>query len=291
MEVLMKKFLVVFLAIFLTAGFVMAQDEGIGLTAGVEFGIEGVNKPNDAEDMYPYLMPMVWYGNSFGAFDLYAELDYTLGFTKDDGDLPQDLWFDLALGYNLGLGSSPTLSFLLENELDITFAPLYGGDMGDFFWGILRPGICFNQNVESAGDFYAQVDLPIGYGKGFGDDTVIGLDIALGWGSNFGLGFKAKAHMLLAPSEAETGYTGIDLKASYENGPFYGEIEFRIAKDEYGTSSALDGSGKKAGFAIIPKFQYTIIQNLNIYAFCAFGNIGGDGDVKITPALGITYSF
>jgi len=290
----MKKSLLLVLAITLISGFAMAGDEGIGITVGAEFGINEVNKPNSG-DMYPYLMPMLIYGNSFfnDAFDVYAELDYTFGFTKDSGDYPQDLYFDLALGFNLKLGDLTTLSFLLENENGLVFAPKSGLDFGDRIWGTLRPGILFNQSINNFGDLYAQIDAPFMYVQGWGDsDIPFGLDFSLGWNSTFGLGLKAKAHTLLLPKDWNMGYTGLDLIASFETGPIYAGIEVRIGRyDSYPPSSFFDGSGIKTDIAIIPEFQFNFDFGLSLYAKCAFGAIGGSGDVIISPAVGVQFTF
>ena len=295
----MKKFLVFVLALSLIAGFAMAEDEGLGLTTILEFGIWDVNKPNvpnddktdlEPSDPAPYIMPGIAYGTSFldGALDLYTELDYYIGLNKpnDEDKISQELYHDLFLGYNLSLTDSSTLSFLLENELDLIFAP------EKEYYGIFRPGVCFNQNIESAGDFFAQIDLPIGYFDDWGESTTpVGLDFAVGWGSNFGLGLKAKMFFLLAPSDYDTGYTGIDLTASFEKGPVFGQVQVRIAKDKDGTSSFMDGSSLKAGVAIIPSIQYSFDMGLSIYANCAVGSIGSTGDVRVSPAIGATFSF
>jgi len=288
----MRKLFVVFLAVFMITGFAMAQDQGIGITAALEFGVMGVNKPNDA-DVRPYLMPVLSYGNSFGAFDLYTEFDYTFELNEVGGDHPNDLYWDLALGYNFSLNAASTLSVLLENENDITFAPLAGASISDLMLGTIRPGLKFDQKVANAGNIYAQIDAPIGYfkGWGYGNENPVGLDYSLGWGSTFGLGLKAKVHTLLAPSDAETGYTGFDIKVTYEKGSFFGEVDALIANDKNGDSSLFDGTYKKSGVAIIPKVQYTFIPNLSAYVFCAFANLTADTDMIVTPALGVQYSF
>ena len=291
----MKKYLFLLVALTLAVGLVMAEDEdeGIGLTVGIESGIWDVNKPDGNEDVYPYLMPMVYYDKSFldGALDVYAELDYTLGFPKINGNLYQDLYFDLFLGYNHNFGEASTLSFLLENENVFILSDEYESDGSERIWGVIRPGLKFNQNVK-AGDFYVKLDVPIAYAN-YGGDPAVGLDYTAGWGSAFGLGLEAKIHTLFAPSDEETGYTGLDLIVSYENGPIYAEVEVRIARETDGNScsSFFDGSSYKAGVAIIPEFQYNFDFGLGVYVNCAFGSIGGNGDVKISPALGVTYSF
>lgn len=312
----MRKCLIIVLALSMITGFAMAQDaedEGIGLTVGLEFGIENANegkgKDEDDADRNPYLLPNIMYENSFldGALDLSAYLDYKFGFSKQpttlDGDdkIQQTLYFDFFVGYNLGLTDSSTLSFLVENELEFYFAPKYFdddtlkfyNDISDNIWGVVRPGILFNQNVENAGDFYGQVDVPIMYLWGDPtDDTAVGLDITAGWGSTFGLGFKAKVHLLVAPSGYdEIGFTGIDLTASFTKDAISAGVELRIPKEMNTASSYIDGSSLKSSVAIIPSFSYSFDFGLGIYANCAIGNIGGSGDVKVTPAIGVTYSF
>jgi len=272
----MKRFLVIFLVLVLGAGFAAAQD--IGLTVGLEFGLGNVNKAYDL-DMEPYLMPMVIYENAFldGALDLYAELDYTLGFSKalnEDGDevLPQSLYIDLSAGYNLSLGDASTLSFILENQFDtIEISP------SDDITGIFTPAIKFNQGFDF-GDIYAQVGLPITYFPSVKDaEALTGLDFTIGWGSTFGLGIEAIFYTHLAPGDAD--YVGFETTISYEADSLYCEL------------NAFFPSDSAEGLTITPEFDYSF-GSLTAYLFIEFAGIGSDGgEVIITPALGIKYSF
>ena len=281
-EELMKKFLFFFLVLILAAGFVAAQD--LGLTAGLEFGIGNVNKAND-DDMYPYLMPMVIYENAFldGALDLYAELDYTFGFTKainEDGKevLPQSLYFDFMLGYNLSLGSASTLSFILENEFDeFIFSPRY--KESNNLTGIFTPAVKFNQEF-GFGDLYAKIGVPITYVQYYKDaDAVIGLDFTAGWNSAFGLGIETIFYTQIAPSDG-AGYLGLEAIVSYETGPLYFELD-----------TCVPGKISEEGLTITPEVDYTF-GNFTFYAFFEFAGMGIDGGkVSITPALGVKYSF
>jgi len=274
----MKRFLVFFLVLVLGAGFAAAQD--IGLTVGLEFGLGNINKAN-GDDMYPYLMPMVIYENAFldDALDLYAELDYTLGFTKalnEDGDevLPQSLYIDLSAGYNLSLGEASTLSFILENEFaDIDISP------DDFITGIFTPAIQFNQGFDF-GDVYAKVGLPITYFPNVKDaESFTGLDFTIGWGSSFGLGLEAVFYTMLAPSE-DAGYYAFETTVSYEADSLYCELNVYFPKET-----------EDEGITITPEVDYSF-GSLTAYLFIEFAGIGFDGgEVSITPALGIKYSF
>jgi hypothetical protein len=261
-----------------------AGDEGIGLSAGLEFGIENVSKANN-EELKPYLMPLLIYENSFldDTLDLYAELNYTFGCSKepnDDGNkvFPQSVYLDLMMGYNLGMGSASTLSFILENEFDeIIISPRL--DAENALTGIFTPSVKFNQNFNF-GDLFAQVGAPITYIQYDKDaDTAVGLDFTLGWNSAFGLGIEAKILTLLVPGD-NAGYSGLETTISYENGPVYFEVETIIPK-EIGDE----------GITITPQFDYSF-RAFTFYANCEFSAIGlNGGDVVISPALGVKYSF
>jgi hypothetical protein len=296
----MKKCILLFFVLCMAAGFTAAQDanssaeessaaavdedEGIGLSAGLEFGIGNINKAND-EDMSPWLTPMLIYENSFldEALDIYAELNYTLGFSKepnDDGDevLPQSIYLDLMAGYNLGLGSASTLSFILENEFDeIILSPRF--EEINALTGIFTPAVKFNQNLDFR-DLFAQIGVPITYIQYDKDaDSEVGLDFTLGWSSTFGLGIEAKICTLLAPSE-DNGYKGFETIISYETEPIYIEVEIIIPK-EVGDE----------GVTITPEFDYSL-GDFTFYVNCEFSGIGlSEGDASITPALGVKYSF
>ena len=268
----------------LAAGFAAAEDEGIGLSAGLEFGVENVNEANDGKKN-PYLMPMLIYENSFfdDALDVYAELNYTFGLTKepdDDGNEvnPQFIYNDLMIGYNLSLGDASTLSFILENEIDkFIIAPRY--EEMNAYTGIFTPAVKFNQKL-GFGDLYAQIGAPITYAQYYKDaDTAIGLDYTLGWNSTFGLKIETKICTLLVPDDA-AGYTGVEATVSYETGPVYIEVETIIPKER-----------SEEGITVTPEVDFSF-GNFTFYVKSEFTGIGmSEGDMIISSALGIKYSF
>jgi len=272
----MKKMLVFFAVLILAGGFAFAQDTG--LSVGVEFGIVDINKPNGAEDIYPYLMPMLIYENSFGDFDIYAELDYTYWFTEFEGR-EQELYFDLELGYNLGIGPTSTLSLLLVNENNLQIAPKIDEFM-DSFDGVVKPGVKFTQGI-GLGDIYAQADFPIPYSYryvGTVDEFSSGLDLSIGLDTNFGFGIKLKEYNDLTPDSE--WLNSFEVLLSYENDSFYGEVKAEIPrklKDE-------------GGATITPKVEF-YFGKLTFYGFCKFAGVLSDGDVGISPGLGIKFSF
>jgi len=280
----MKKYILLFLVMCIAAGFAAAEDEGNGLSVGLEFGVENVNKAND-EEMSPYLMPMLIYENSFfdKALDIYTEVDYTFGFTKEPDDAgneanPQSLYIDLMIGYNLGLGDASTLSFILENEFDkIIISPKY--KESNALTGIFTPAVKFNRELD-IGDLYAQVGSPITYIQYDKDaDKTIGLDFTIGWNSTFGLGIEAKFCTTLVP-DYEKGYTGVETTVSYEAELVYFEVKTIIPKDI-----------NVEGLTITPQIDF-YLKNFTFYAKSEFAGIGASGgNVIISPALGIKYSF
>jgi len=289
----MKKFPVFFLFLALIAGFAAADD--IGLSAGLEFGIIGVND----DPIGPYLDVIVGYENSFldEALDISASLLYDFDLTKDadpDGKIPQFMSLDFVASYHLGVGDSSTLSLILEDQNDFILVP----KVNDAVLGIIKPGIGFNQGLD-IGDLYAQLDFPILYAY-YGlekNHTYSGLDITLGWASAFGLGLEAGGHVLLSPSdkfgnETLSGFTGLSFTASYESGPIYADIAatFTLKNKEFAPYSYFDTLAG-SGVSITPSFSYSFDFGLTAYVYCIFDGIGLDGDVGITPAIGFTYSF
>jgi len=280
----MKKFFIFLLVMALSAVFAAADDEGSGLSVGLEFGIVNVNNAND-EEVNPYLMPMLIYENSFldETLNVYAELDYTFGFTKepnDDGNevYPKSLYFDLVLDYNLRFGDTSTLSFILENEFDELIISPQNKEI-NALTGIFTPAVKFNQKLD-IGDLFAQIGVPITYIQ-YDKDAVTetGLDFTIGWNSDFGLGIEAKICTLLAPGNV-TGYKGIETIISYKAELLYIEIKTIIPKEI-----------SNEGVTVTPEFD-CFFNNFIFYVKCEFANIGVDGDnIKFTPMLGVKYSF
>ena len=269
----MKRFLVLLTALTLLTGFVFAED--IGLTAGLEFGVVNIGE-GDGFEKQPYLMPNLVYENAFldEALDVYAELDYSFGFNKNGGDsFPMLLEFDLALGYNLKLGSASTLSFLLEDYWAFCLSPeVIEPDLPYFME--LYPGVKFNQGFDF-GDIYAKLEFPL-YFFGYKDaDLACDIWFTAGFKSNVGFGIYITEKFGIKP-EAE--HHAIRVVPSFEYGPIYAELKTDlIGSDDFFLN-------------LTPKVNYNF-NAFNFYVKCEFDFIGTDGDIWITPALGATFSF
>ena len=275
-------FLAAALAIF--SGFVMAED--LGISVGLEFGIENVNEANDG-NRDPWIDPFASFGGSYldGTLDFFTKIAYKVNFYKGDLEaVPIGLYFDIALTYNFFVSAYSTLSFTAENEMDrlmMTNRP--ETEDGSGLRSLVSPAINFNQATDGAGDFYVNLKFPITYLAYYkGVDAAVDLKATLGWNSAFGLGFWAREVLCLkVPEGSETGHAEIDLCLSYGNGPFYAEVEADIRKNL-----------SENGLCITPLVQYSFIPGLKAWLKCGFDAIAiKDASVEISPALGISYSF
>jgi len=288
----MKKLIVLFcVQTFLISGLVAAQEE-IGVTVGTEVGVGNVNKANGG-DMWPYMKPTVTYYHSFDNLDVYAELNYTFGFIKEFDNtgkkvFPQSLSLDSSLCYNLGLNSTSILSFILENyNSDIAITPDVGYDsIKDRIEGVLKPTIKFSQKLESGG-ILAKAGAHIIYlRRGYNGNLPIGLNIAHGWKSPFGLAVGSELLVALTPS-VFNGYHEIGFIASYDSKtvPIYTQVEVKFPNEF-----------KNKGITITPKLYY-FFRPFNLIASCGLSNVGARNwndeymDINISPALMFNYNF
>ncbi|MDR0502220.1 MAG: hypothetical protein LBH16_02750 [Treponema sp.] len=271
----MKKVFILLLVFTQIVSFAAAADKTADFSAGLEFGIENVNKA-DNEDMIPYLMPIFTYEASFlnDALDLSAELNYTFGFANK---LRQSLYADIMLGYNLEFGRGSTLSFILQNEFDeILISPKTNGT--NILEGIFTPAVRFEQEFNF-GDAFVNIGAPITYVQYDKDaGAEFGLDVSIGLESAFGLVLDFKLLTLLAPGE-DAGYQGLELIAGYEIRPAYLEVEVIVPED----------IGDE-GVIITPLFEYGF-RNWNFYLTCEFAGVGAGGKVTVSPAIGVKFNF
>jgi hypothetical protein len=264
----MQRIVIAFLVLTIACGFVMA--EGLGIDAGVDFTFEDVT---DVSDSAYILNPTVEYTNSFGALDLYIDLEYPIKFGTADEELYQEPYLEEELGYNLSFGAASTLSLILNNQNNFYLSP----DAGDTnkIDGLLEPSVKFTQSFNF-GDLYAQVGFPIGYVSQIKDaDITIASKLLLGFGHSSGFGAEITLNYGLSP-DAEYGET--ELLLSYERDAIYAEVDVVVENKDFDSIS------------ITPEFDYSI-NAITLWASIAFDGIGSDGDVVISPTVGVKYSF
>jgi hypothetical protein len=209
------------LALVLICGFAWAQDgtedEGIGLTGGLEMGFGDV-----VDELLISLTPSVEYENSFGDLDVFGELDYSVEF---DDPTAHSLYLEVELGYNFSFGEASVLSIILNNNNTFRLAPEL--EDGETYEGVIEPSLLFTQTFDF-GDLYGQLGFPITYLTGIEDETAVDTYLTLGWASAFGLGLELTGYFAIDP---ESDMSGLGMLISYEKAFFYGEVEFVTDKE------------------------------------------------------------
>jgi hypothetical protein len=259
----MKKLLMVLFIMVLVCGFAAAQEEneGIGLSAGAELGFGDV-----ADDAVINITPQLVYENSFldGALDISAEIDYTFNFEEG---VPQELYAEENIGYNLSLNEASTLTFTLHNENDFFTVPEFlDGDDGS----VLEPSITYALGLD-AGDLAFTLGVPIGYLP----DTTVGAYLTAGFAFPFGFGVEVTANLAFSP---DFDYADTNLVLSYGRDLFSAEVEI----------DADDNTFKI--YTVSPSVEF-YFGAFTAWAGADFGNVGGDGDISIEPFIGAKYSF
>jgi hypothetical protein len=256
------------LALILICGFAWAQDgaeedEGIGLTGGLEMGF------GDIVDKSVFsLTPGIEYEKSFGDLDVFGELDYTVEF--DDPQV-QALYLEAELGYNFSFGEASVLSVILNNNNTFLLEPEL--PEGATHLGVIEPSLLFTQTFDF-GDLYGQIGFPINYLTGVEDETSVDTYLTLGWASAFGLGLELTGTYNIDPDSDMSEW---GMLISYEKEFFYGEVEFVTDKEfkSIGVNPEIDIS-------------------LNAWTFIIRAEIGKDDgvdDASFVPFIGAKYSF
>jgi hypothetical protein len=256
-EIPMKKFLFVLLAAALACGSAAAQEEGIGLSAGLEIGLGDV-----ADAVEVGISPLLGYETSFldGALDVSAEIAYT--FKIADG-LPMEFFAEENIGYNLPLGDISTLTFGLHHENSFLLNPFDHGDDGS----VVEPNVGYALELD-AGELAFALGFPITYLP----EANVGAYITAGFAFPFGFGVEVTANLdLSAP-----GYADTNLVLSYGQETFSVELGIDAEDDTFTT------------FALNPLVEIYV----NSLTFWAGVEIGGLGDtVSVEPFLGAKISF
>ncbi|MDR1398391.1 MAG: hypothetical protein LBJ41_00505 [Treponema sp.] len=252
----------------IAVSFVYAQDgaeDGTGLTAGLEIGFGNV-----ADEAEISVTPNVVYENSFGDFDVFAEIDYTATFSDPDA---HELYIEEEIGYNLDLIKDGTLSIILNNNNTFSLKPAL--EEGETHEGTFEPALQWTQGLDF-GDLWLKAGLPIDYLTGSeDDDTGVGLSTTLGWDSTFGLSAEFALHFAFAP---ESDFAGLGFTLSYDQGLIYGEV-------------AVETDKEFKLFGITPEIDVNLLDNaLTIYVKAEIG-IPEEGDTSFVPAIGVKYSF
>jgi len=246
------------------------------LIAEVSIGIEmELPDVNNAEEFPLVIKPFIEYEEDFCAFDVWARMYIPMGIAgdakglndnyKEVADISINLEFDA--GYYMEVGNDSVLSFGLEGEL---FLPITTGEDIEL---PLTPWIKLSEPFN-IGDVYVGLKFPLEFLNT--DDFSLGMDINIGWVSNFGLTLELTPHLIFLP-EDDNIYAGITTAISYEKGPFLAELEFGIP---YKINNGIE-------------IDFYIEYNIDPMTFYVnFGFIGaGTGGTCFSPSIGFMYSW
>jgi len=297
----MKKLMVTIFAVFLAAGISAAafsqnnpfanSANGLGLTVGLEFGIDDFEEAANSA----YIRPALRY-------DTNALLDGALGLSAEIG-VPfwgnPDFWMgvDLSLRgmYRLHLTPEGTMSFFLQSQT--AFIAVDGDGRGvpfpSLWWtggiplrditSVLTPGIRYTHSLGGLSVF-AQIDstflLFSGGDRNFFDWADIEFSIGMRTRTGFAIEFEIE-HWIRHPRTGNHElFYYLTITPSYRIGPFFAEVDIGIPIADF-----------DEGLRIIPEARYQIMDNFQVFANLTFEGVGSDGGVTTGMGLGVSFSF
>ena len=271
----MKRFLVFVVMLTLPVFFTAAQDDGLGLTVGVELECPGIN-----DEFALNVIPFLEYDTSFGDLDIWAWLGVSFGVVHDEDDFPVNLSAEFLPWYNLRLSSDSTLSIGVYGNLEYQISP----SVDDALFFELEPRVKYNQSFDF-GDLYGIIGLPVGLVYPYDDyDVSLGVKFTLGWASTFGLELELTPHFMFMPDGVDM-YEGIELLISYEADSIYGELVVGIPNDmDYG------GYHFDPGVTLSPHVEYRFAR-MAVYLGADIIGIGSSSDIEVDLKAGFKYSF
>jgi len=291
MEVVMKKLLVLFFAVFLTAGMAVAQESSI--LAGAEVGIRNLETAEDTM----FIRPMIAYErtDSLSGLDLYAELGFPF-WTNPEFWLGLDLNLRAAFTWEVGFRSFMTL--FVENW---TYIPLISD--GDIIFSTLSSpmqpsnnsfgmsyrtssytsvGIQYAYSLNNE-RIYASVEMPfnmIEEGKDFFDIAL--LNFTFGMETARGLGGGLTLYNYIKNGEGSTDFFyALDLFGSFRRGPLFLGITLGFAMD--------NDQRNMEGITLVPEMQLNIGSALIIYGSLPITGIGSDDNTNFGLAIGVGF--
>jgi hypothetical protein len=227
----------------------------LGIDAGAEAGF------TDASDAKTsFATPRLEYNGVWGGFDFYGAAFYT---AASGHPVSHQADFAENIGYTLNLPGVSALTFRLDNEDIVTFAP----GSPEFAYGAVTPSLAYGKTFDFGG-LTLEAGFPIGYRPDFLPASYFTL------GYEHASGFKAgiSAHFAVSP---EQSYSGTALTLAYAREWFYGTV-------------ALSADRDFKTFGIRPYLEF-FISRFTLWAGAEFGGLGGE--FAISPYAGAKYTF
>ena len=282
-----KRILILALAALVSfGGIATAQD--LGLTVGAEFEI-----PNFDEDGMGLRFFAEYENNELvDNLELMAGLGFVIAPIGVDGvdvgfnfDAEVDAYYGMDLGSGMGLGFGLNFGLATENlsgdaDLDVNF--------------LLTPRVRFEMEMAGLGDFYGQLELPIGFTTNEDTDASMGMNLwaglfmDMGFGIEAGLaGYEAAGIDFGIEDGAEAGLQWFALVPSYTYDFLYAELGFYIPLVEKG----MDGVGITMAPRVEIDFTTIAVPGLKAWLELPISGLGADPDNVIGLTIGLSYSF
>ena len=292
---------VIFLSIIILAILIPANTAGWdngSVTTGLEFGISGINEP-DEMDKIPYLRPRIGYRNSNDGLFVSGSLAVDFGFSDVYADIdkkvkPIDLYARLNLAYMLDdfpirifgrfdinpFKINPKIIVLSEDiDIDIDELPSpmppspalkFAHQSNNF---IITPGIALSLYPMSV-----ELCLPVTYYQtALKNDLMVDLEGKINWSSINYISFGLTGIVSLTGDHGQT--------KAIISGMYYG---FNSALIELNVE--VPAEVDKIGMTINPIISYTLSETNRFWVGVKFGGLGAERGMIISPAFGFTYS-
>jgi len=280
----MKKFTILFLAICLAGGTVMAQD-GLGLYAGADFTIFDFEDAGDNMFIRPY----VGIDKALGALDVYAEAGFDIPLSDGPG---MGLDVNAGVNYNLAFGGSSKLTvggglWILfpfdENKPAIVNSP-FGIYITSNLSLSLELAAKFTQTM-GFGDLYFELQVPfLLVEKNYDPFDLAELNLTAGVDTTMGLGAGLTLHTWIGSKDFNPDFLqGFDIFANYTTGPIFAGVTVGVPLVEDGI--------KRSGISITPEVEYSLDFGLSVSAALYIDGIASDGDTSIGLTIGAKYKF
>jgi hypothetical protein len=255
----MKKNAFVLLVLLLVRGFSVAQED-TEFSAGGEVGFGDM-----ADKAVLGVSPQLTYEHFFfeEALDVFFEIDYTFNF---EDEVPQEVYAEENIGYNLSLNDTSTLTFTLHNENNFSTIPEFG-NAGD--GSVFEPGVTYTWTLN-VGELAFTAGFPIGYLP----DMTFGTYVTVGFTLPFGFGFEVTANMDISP---DTSYSETNAVLVY-------------ASDVFSAALEIDTDAEFKVYTISPFVEW-YVGSFTVWVGINFGNIGGENSASVEPYLGVKYAF
>ncbi|MDR0557228.1 MAG: hypothetical protein LBG43_05090 [Treponema sp.] len=225
---------------------------------GFTTGIEGGGIPDSGNAA---ISPRLEYANSFGSFDVYGGIFYSVFFEKPHSHQAD---FSENIAWHFAPDKNSRLVLRLDNEDLIVFFP----DEVQFAYAALDPSVSYSRAFG-----FGDLSLSTGFPVLIKPESGLNSWFSLGYEHPIGLGLTVCPRFSLVPGAQ---YNGIAFTLNFAWDSFFAKASFVVNED----FSSLD---------LRPYAEFTM-GHIVLWAGAEFSHLGRD-DVSVSPFIGTAYHF